>query len=107
MTRPLHIDLPADHRRLVLDILCAHLPPRTKTWVFGSRVTGRARHYSDLDLAIDAGRQLTLDEIARLAEAFSDSELPYKVDLVDWHDIDDRWRQTIAAERATLSEAAP
>jgi len=55
----------------------------------------------------DAGRQLTLDEIARLAEAFSDSELPYKVDLVDWHDIDDRWRQTIAAERATLSEAAP
>jgi predicted nucleotidyltransferase len=75
MMRPLHIDLPADHRRLVLDILRAHLPRRTKTWVFGSRVTGRARRYSDLDLAIDAGRRLTLDEIARLAEAFSDSDL--------------------------------
>jgi len=106
MTRPLHMDLPADHRRLVLDILRAHLPRRTKTWVFGSQVTGRARRYSDLDLAIDAGRRLTLDEIAELAEAFSDSDLPYKVDLVDWHDIDDRWRQTIAAERAALSEAA-
>jgi uncharacterized protein len=107
MTRPWHIDLPADHRRLVLDILRAHLPRRTKTWVFGSRVTGRARRYSDLDLAIDAGRRLTLDEIAQLAEAFGDSDLPYKVDLVDWHDIDDRWRQIIASERAPLSEAAP
>jgi predicted nucleotidyltransferase len=107
MTRALQIDLPADHRRLVLDILRAHLPQRAKTWVFGSRVTGRARRYSDLDLAIDAGRRLTLGEIAELAEAFSDSDLPYKVDLVDWHEIDDRWRRTIAAERATLTEAAP
>jgi type I restriction enzyme S subunit len=105
--RPLHIDLPADHRRLVLDILRAHLPRRTRTWVFGSRVTGPARRYSDLDLAIDAGRRLTLDEIARLAEAFSDSDLPYKVDLVDWHAIDERWLQTIAAERMLLTQAAP
>jgi predicted nucleotidyltransferase len=106
MTRALQIDLLADHRRLVLDILRAHLPQHTKTWVFGSRVTGRARRFSDLDLAIDAGRRLTLDEIARLAEEFSDSDLPYKVDLVDWHDIDDRWRQTIAAERMPLTQAA-
>jgi predicted nucleotidyltransferase len=74
--------------------------------VFGSRATGRARRYSDLDLAIDAGRQLTLDETARLAEAFSDSDLPYRVDLVDWHNVDDRWRQMILAERVPLTEAA-
>jgi predicted nucleotidyltransferase len=89
----LHIGLPADHGRLVLNILRAHLPTTTKAWVFGSRATGRARRYSDLDLAIDAGRRLTLDEIAALTEAFSDSDLPYRVDLVDWHEIDDRWRQ--------------
>jgi uncharacterized protein len=74
--------------------------------MFGSRATGRAKRYSDLDLAIDAGRLLTLDKIAELTEAFSDSDLPYKVDLVDWHNIDDRWRQTIMAERVTLTEAA-
>ena len=106
MTGPLHIDLPADHRRLVLDILGANLPLGAKTWVFGSRASGRARHYSDLDLAIDAGRPMTLDELARLTEAFRDSDLPYRVDLVDWHEIDDRWRQTIAAERIALAEAA-
>ena len=106
MTRPVHIDLPADHRRLVLNVIRANLPQSTKAWVFGSRVTGRARRYSDLDLAIDAGRRLTLDEIARLTEAFSDSDLPYRVDLVDWRDIDDRWQQIIAAERVALTEAA-
>jgi type I restriction enzyme S subunit len=106
MTRPLPVDLQADLRRLVLDILRAHLPQHTKAWVFGSRATGRARRHSDLDLAIDAGRRLTLDEIAELAEAFSDSDLPYKVDLVDWYDIDDRWRQTIASDRVALAETA-
>ena len=82
------------------------MPICTKAWVFGSRTTGRARRYSDLDLAIDASWRLTLDEIARLTEAFSDSDLPYRVDLVDWHDIDDRWRQIIVAERVALTEAA-
>lgn len=102
----MHIDLSADHRRLVLNILRADLPRSTKAWVFGSRATGRARRYSDLDLAIDAGRQLTLDDIASLNEAFSDSDLPYRVDIVDWHNIDDRWRQMIMTERVALTEAA-
>ena len=107
MTRRLHIDLQADHRRLILNILHAHLPQGSRAWVFGSRAMGRARRYSDLDLAIDAGRQLTLDELAILTEAFSDSDLPYRVDVIDWRAIDQQWRQTIAAEGVALTEAAP
>jgi predicted nucleotidyltransferase len=106
MTQPVPIDLPADHRWLVLNIIRTNLPQGTKAWVFGSRATGRARRYSDLDLALDAGRRMTLDEIARLTEAFSDSELPYRVDLVDWRDIDDRWRHIVLSERVALTEAA-
>ena len=81
------LGLPADHRRQVLTILGANLPHDAEAWVFGSRATGRARRYSDLDLAIDAGRPLTLDELARLAEAFRESDLPYRVDIVDWRSI--------------------
>jgi hypothetical protein len=56
----------------------------------------------------DRCRPLTLDEIAGLTEAFSDSDLPYKVDLADWRsNIDGRWRQTIMAERVALAKAAP
>jgi len=106
MTQRLLPDLPRDDERLVLSVLRAHLPPNTKAWVFGSRATGRARRYSDLDLAIDAGRRLTLDETARLAEAFSESDLPYRVDVVDWRTIDDCWRQAILAQRVALTGRA-
>jgi hypothetical protein len=41
-----------------------------------------------------------------LSEAFSDSDLLYRVDLVDWHNVDDHWRQMISAERVPLTEAA-
>jgi predicted nucleotidyltransferase len=106
MTRRLSIRLSSDHKELVLNVLDMHLPHGTLAWVFGSRATGRARQYSDLDLAIDAGRPLTLDEIAQLSESFRDSDLPYRVDFVDWQSIDDHWRQIIARERMALTEPA-
>jgi predicted nucleotidyltransferase len=90
------LDLSPEHRRIVLQVLAEHLPLRCKVWVFGSRAIGRARRYSDLDLAIDAGRRLTLDEAAILCEAFEESDLPYPVDIADWHAIDERFRRLIA-----------
>jgi predicted nucleotidyltransferase len=104
VTGPRRIDLTVEQRGLVWQILRANLPPAAKVWVFGSRATGRARRYSDLDLAIDAGRPLTLDETASLADAFSESDLAYRVDIVDWRAIDDRFRQIIAQQRVPLAE---
>lgn len=106
VTQSPRLDLPADERRLVLAILAAHFPDGATAWVFGSRATGRARRYSDLDLAVDAGRPLTLDETAQLSEAFRESDLPYRVDLADWQSIDDHFRQMIAADRTPLAEEA-
>ena len=73
-------------------LLRAHLPSAAAVWVFGSRATGRARRYSDLDLAIDAGRRLTIDETATLREAFEESDLPYRVDIVDWNTVNEGFR---------------
>ena len=98
------LDLSDEHRRIALAILQRHLPAGASVWVFGSRATGRPRAYSDLDLAIDAGRVLTLDETAELREAFTDSDLPYRVDIVDWHAIAEDFRKVIAAARVSLIE---
>lgn len=106
MTGAADLDLSPEHRRLVLAILAAHLPSDAKVWVFGSRATGRARRYSDLDLAINTGRPLTLDELARLTEAFCESDLPYRVDLVDWHTITPHFREIITATRIPLEGAS-
>ena len=100
------VSLLPKHRRLVRDILAEHLPSEARVWVFGSRATGRAWRYSDLDLAIDAGRRLTLDETAILREAFSESDLPYRVDVVDWQSVDEHFRGIIAAQRLPLHDAA-
>lgn len=106
MTRPPAIDLSVNERRLVVEVLRANLPPEAKVWVFGSRVSVRARRYSDLDLAIDCGRPLSLDEASILREAFTESDLSYKVDFVDWHSIDDGFRRLITAERVALIPGA-
>lgn len=92
------LDLNPEHRAIVDRILRAHLPQGAAIWVFGSRVAGRARPYSDLDLAIDAGRRLRLDELGTLAEAFSDSDLPWTVDVIDWHAAGPGFRAAIAAD---------
>jgi predicted nucleotidyltransferase len=79
----LSLALTEEHRKIVRDILSAHLPEGVSVRAFGSRVEGRHRPLSDLDLALKGPRPLSFAELADLAEAFSESDLPFKVDLVD------------------------
>jgi predicted nucleotidyltransferase len=54
-----------------------------KTWVFGSRATGRARPYSDLDILIATPTPLDWRARADLQDAFEASNLPFRVDVVE------------------------
>lgn len=68
----------------VARILSAHLPPEVQVSVFGSRAGNRQpKPWSDLDLALCGPAVLPLSLMAELAEAFDESGLPFKVDLVD------------------------
>lgn len=53
-----------------------------KVYVYGSRATQTARKFSDLDLCL-VGDKLNFLQLASLKEAFSESDLPYFVDVVD------------------------
>lgn len=67
---------------IVSEILGRHLPGR-EVWAYGSRATARLlKKYSDLDLAIE-GPPLSLPERSALVEAFDESALPFKVDIVE------------------------
>ena len=69
---------------IVRAILGEHLPPDAKVWVFGSRARGEnVRRGSDLDLAVETGSVLSIPTQALLADAFSESLLPYTVDVLD------------------------
>ncbi len=69
--------------KIVQEIVKRVLPEGTKVFVFGSRARGTTKRSSDLDLAIEASTALNFREIAILADTFEDSDLPYKVDVVD------------------------
>ncbi len=66
-----------------------------KIIAFGSRIRGDARQYSDLDIAVDAGRPLTLREQGILADVFAESALVFKVDVVDMHQIEDDFKKIV------------
>ena len=57
--------------------------PGAAVAVFGSRATGRARPFSDLDLLLIDPPRLTWRQRADLRDAFEASELPFRVDLVE------------------------
>ena len=85
-------------------ILREHVP-EYEVWAFGSRVTERAKTFSDLDLAVIAPTPLPTRRLALLAHAFEESDLPIKVDLVDWHDASATFRQRLGAAHEILQPA--
>ena len=72
--------------------------PEIEVRAFGSRVTWSARETSDLDLALMTNERLPDSCSMNLREAFSESELPFKVDLIDWATTSDNFRKVIERE---------
>jgi predicted nucleotidyltransferase len=90
-----------DHLAIVRDILRRHVP-QYDVWAFGSRTQGRARSYSDLDLVIMTDEPLLLRVLAALVEDFADSDLPWKVDIVDWASTGAPFRSIIECDRVLV-----
>jgi predicted nucleotidyltransferase len=93
------LDMHEEHAAILRGVLRVHLPAGARAFVFGSRAHGGVRRYSDLDLALEWKRPLGLDLIAAIAEALSESDLPYKVDLST---VDPSFRSRIVADCIAL-----
>lgn len=91
------LDLRPDHWDIVCAILNKHVPNR-EVLAFGSRATWTANEYSDLDLAILGDEPLLFNVTSALTEGFSESDLPFKVDVVEWARIDETLREKINRE---------
>lgn len=72
--------------------------PDAKIYLFGSYARGTMRQGSDIDIAVDIGRKMTIREIQdpwRLIDALS---IPQTVDIVDMHRIPETMKQVILKE---------
>ena len=95
------IDVTHGEWLIVRDILHRHVP-HCEVWAFGSRAKGTAKAYSDLDLALIADQALSVDILAALAEDLSESDLPWKVDILDWATTSESFRKLIERERVVV-----
>ncbi len=91
------IDLNPNHLETVKGILAEHAP-HCEARAFGSRATWTAKDYSDLDLAVVGEGPLDLGSLGRLKEAFEESDLPIRVDVLDWHGISESFQKVISRE---------
>ena len=95
------IDLSPRDWEIVRNILARHVP-QYEVWAFGSRAKRTANAYSDLDLAIITDQPLGLSLSADIANAFEESDLPIKVDVVDWATTNESFRQIIQREKIVI-----
>lgn len=95
------MDLQPEHLAIVRGILATHVP-NMEVRVFGSRATGPAKPHSDLDLALVGDGKVDFGTMARLKDAFSESDLPVRVDVLDWNDIDDEFQKIIMKDYVVI-----
>jgi len=71
---------------------------------FGSRVNGSAKGYSDIDVAVVAPNKIKPRTKMLLREAFEESDLPFRVDIIDYHAASDEFRAIIDAKYELLQK---
>jgi uncharacterized protein len=82
-------------------ILKEHVPD-CDVRVFGSRIEGKAKKFSDIDLALVGKEKLDWRKIELLKDAFSASDIPIIVDIVDWNAISNEFKKIIENNYETI-----
>ena len=93
------LDIQPQRLALLRELLRQHLPS-AEVWAYGSRVNGDGHEASDLDLVVRQPADLKqgAEGFWEVKEALVESNLPIRVDVVDWAHIPESFHREI--ERA-------
>jgi uncharacterized protein len=81
----------------VREILRRQVPPGVQVFAYGSRAHGRnLKPFSDLDLCLRGSASVPWEIVARLRIAFEESDLPFRVNVVDWARLKRNFREVIS-----------
>lgn len=73
-----------------------------RDWADVVRILRTAKPYSGLDLAFITHQPLSFEQLATMADAFATSDLPIRVDVVDWASTSDAFRKIIERDRVVV-----
>lgn len=90
-----------DPRHWLIVTTILHKYPYT-FYAFGSRVKGKNRPLSDLDICFM--EDIPWNTRAHIDEDFEESDLPFKVDVVDWNMCDENFRAKISPDLTLIQE---
>ncbi|MDI6793119.1 MAG: nucleotidyltransferase domain-containing protein [bacterium] len=91
-----NINLKPEYLTVTRKILVGYMP-EAEVWVYGSRVNGDSHEASDLDLVVRNPDDLTRPQknIDELKNAFTESDLPILVGILDWARLPESFHERI------------
>lgn len=96
--RPAHL---ADVKRILQEYASG-----CEVRVFGSRLNGTAGKNSDLDLVLVGKGLLDWRMLESIKDAFAASDLPFMVDVLDWHTISKSFQEIINKKYEIIQKPA-
>jgi|SRR5665213_3060299 len=96
------IDVGEKELKNIRELLKKYLPD-TLVWAYGSRVKFTATKISDLDLVAFI-TEVQQGNLSDLQEAFDESNLPFRVDVLNWNKIPDKFKENIQKEYVVVQE---
>lgn len=81
----------------IIAIISALLP-QAKIYLFGSRARKTNSQSSDIDIAIDAGKELRRADVDEIVSVFAATNIMERIDVVDVHQVSKEMRESIAEE---------
>lgn len=86
----MNLQLEEKHLKIIRQILNKY---PYQFYAYGSRVKGNAGKFSDLDLCYR--EEVPISTISQIREEFTESNLPFEVELVNWKYMRPRFRELI------------
>ena len=90
-----------EERVIIINIIKNHAKD-CEVLVFGSRLKGTNKPFSDLDLAFICEKGLNFKRRIALQIAFEDSDLPYRVDVIDYINVSKEFQEIIDSDNKRI-----
>ena len=83
-----------DYLSIAKNIVLKHIDVQNyKVFIFGSRAVGNVSKFSDLDIGVIGTKPLDPRTIFEMEHELEESLVPYKVDIVDFFNVDDAFKK--------------
>lgn len=96
-------DLDEKIKQKIIGVISA-LIPEARIYLFGSRARGANAPYADIDIALDAGKELPMIDVDEVKSMFKESNIIYNIDVVDLYQVSSAMREQILKDKIIWKE---